>query len=331
MHSILHSLQLFFVAAMMFLGLGSLMTAGSVRLLRPRIDRLEPRLRHRMLLFLMLLPVLISLLLLFSASFPSLLSLALPSFDHCALHDDPHAHLCFTHRPSSALKLSVIAGLALFLAYGMGRAISSLAQAIRATRLLESLVHTSEARRDLGVVVVETPQPLCVTAGFLRPVILMSRGLLDALKEGEREVVLLHERAHVHRRDAFTSFISRALAWIHLPSVARWLHTELQIAAEQACDESAAAALGDRLLVASAILSVERKMQGASFVELGPLSSSFGECGIKRRVESLLLGPRMAGSLRWMAVVCAGCVFIAIAASDKLHHFTETLLSLLVQ
>lgn len=48
--------------------------------------------------------------------------------------------------------------------------------------------------------------------GMLRPRLVMSRGLVDALTDDELEAVLRHEAAHMHRRDPSRIVIARSLA-----------------------------------------------------------------------------------------------------------------------
>jgi beta-lactamase regulating signal transducer with metallopeptidase domain len=197
----------------------------------------------------------------------------------------------------------------------------------RAVRVLHVLAASGQTRSDLGATVLETSQPLCVAAGLLRPRILVSRGLLDSLSTEERAVVLTHERAHVRRRDALFAGLVRMLAALHLPVVARWLVGELDVAAEQACDEEAGELVGDRIAVASAILTVERALQSASAAPLAPIAVAFGRCAVERRVEALLCEPERPRSLRPILAWLGGAAIVVLASAAELHHVTESLLS----
>jgi beta-lactamase regulating signal transducer with metallopeptidase domain len=327
----LRSVQLFLLAGVAFLALGSLASAALARAVAPRLGRCEPRLRHRALALLALAPMLFALGLLFSASLPSLVGLVAPALDHCTAHDDGHAHLCFVHLPQAGVGAAF--GVALVVAFGYvgARAALSAAGLLRATRALRALEQTGLRRPDLDVIVVDTSHPVCFAAGLLSPRVLLSRGLLDSLGDDDRAIVLAHERAHVRRRDALVASIVHACATAHVPGVRRWLVRELAIAAEQACDEEAGALVGDRVAVASAILAVERAAQHAASRDLGPLAVAFGEHAVERRVESLLAEPTPPASLRPLYVGLALAALALLVGAGELHHITESFLSALAR
>ena len=118
---------------------------------------------------------------------------------------------------------------------------------------------------------------------------------------------------------------------LHLPSFRRTLLDELGLAAEEACDEAAAASCGARLDVAEAIVAVERSLAPYSGGALGAAVVAFGERAVTRRVESLLAPPRRAGSLR-VALVIGACVALGLAAAaPHVHHLAESVLSHVVE
>lgn len=327
----LQSAQLFLLAGVSFLALGSLASAALVWVVAGRLLRYEPRSRHRALALLALSPPLLALGLLFSASLPPLVALVAPALDHCTTHDDGHAHLCFVHLPEAGASATFGLGLVAALGYVGARAALSAAGLLRATRALRALAKTGLRRRDLDVTVLETSRPVCLAAGLLTPRILLSRGLLESLGDDERAVVLAHERAHVRRRDALVAGVVRAGAAAHLPGAGRWLVRELAIAAEQACDEEAGALVGDRVAVASAILAVERAGLHAAARDVGPLAVAFGERAVERRVESLLAEPTRPAPLRPFYVGLVLAAAALLVGSGGLHHATESLLSVLVR
>lgn len=328
MSAAVHSVELFLFAGLSFLLLGSLASAALARLGARRIARLEPSTRHRALVLLAALPLLIALALLFSASLPSLIGLALPARDHCLTHDDHHVHLCFVHLPQLGASSGLLLSLVFPLAYAAIRAGLSLVMLLRASRLVRALTDTGVRRADLDATLLESTHAICLTAGLVHPAVLISRGLLETLDDSERLIVLAHEHEHVSRKDALIAGFVRACGIVHVASVARWLARETEIAAEQACDEAAGAAVGgDRAAVAATLLKVER---AAGSQRLGALAVGAGTCAIERRVEALLAEPRPAGSLRWVYggfVVALGTMLFA---ADAVHHATESLLSLLL-
>lgn len=323
------SAQLFLLAGCTFLALGALVAAVILRLTKARLAQWEPHARHRAIGMLAALPVASALALLFSASLPSLLALVVPALDHCPAHGDGHAHLCFIHLPPEGIHGGLLLLLVFVASYAGLRSLFAAARISRALRVVSALVKTGEPRPELGVTLVESSQPVCFAAGIVRPRVLLSRGLFEALSPEERAVVLAHERAHVRRRDALVGAVVRALAVVHLPWVGRWLVRELEVAAEQACDEAAARCVADRVSVAATILTVERVARHAGTWDLAPIAAAFGARAVERRVEALLDEPVPPPRLRWLNVTSAAALGSSLVLADELHHLTESVLSII--
>ena len=319
-------LPLFVLAGLVFVLFGALVSAAVVRAFAADIRRWAPRDRHRVITLVAALPLIIGATLMLASSLPAVISLFVPSLDHCTQHDDVHAHLCFVHVPHVHPSAFVAGALVILCAYGLFRAVRAIVRIAHGLRLVRALAASAEPRHDLGASVIETARPVCFAAGVLHPRVLISRGLLDLLDDGERRIVLAHEQAHVARRDAMVLGIVRALTVFHLPSVGRWILDELTIAAEEACDEAAVIVSGDRLAVAAAILRVERMSQDVHS-DFAWVAQAFGPGAVERRVASLLGAPCVERTLRAPMAslgVCVACVF---AAAPELHHATESILS----
>jgi Zn-dependent protease with chaperone function len=323
------SAQLFLLAGVLFLALGALSAAVLVRLFGARLSQWEPCARHRALTLLAALPAMSAVGLLFAACLPSLVALLVPGLDHCPVHDDGHAHLCFVHLPHVGIHTGLLVSLVFLASYVLLRAGFAVSSVLRALRVVAALGRTGEHRSDLGITIVETRQPLCFAAGLFSPRVLLSRGLFDALSSEERAVILAHERAHVRRRDALVGSVARALALFHLPWVGHWLVHELEVAAEQACDEEAARCVADRVCVAAAILAVERAAQEVVAREISPVAVAFGARAVERRVEALLGDPLPLQSLRPLVISSGVAVVSLLALADELHHLTESVLSVI--
>jgi hypothetical protein len=126
---------------------------------------------------------------------------------------------------------------------------------------------------------------------------------------------------------------ARLLSWPHLPALRRALLAELALFSEQACDAEAARRVGDRLLVAEAILAVERLLAARAPVEAAALPA-FGGSPVAERVRELLAPERTpppAASTRGLAAFGALGVLTALALADPLHHATEHLIGLLAR
>jgi beta-lactamase regulating signal transducer with metallopeptidase domain len=262
---------------------------------------------------------------------PSLLALVFPSVDHCLAHDDDHVHLCFVHLPQVDLHPAVAAGLLVLFALAIARAAASYAKLTRALGVWNVLARTGQQDAARDATIIEIAEPICVAAGIVRPRILVSRGLLEELDPEAQRVVLAHERAHVLRRDALSAALVRLLSQFHLSAVADWLVRESDVAAEQACDENAAEAVGDRLRVASVILQVQRMVQGHQRMPSAPAAVALVQHAVERRVTSLLEDAPPPTSLSVPSRLLALGATLLLACAGELHHITEFLLSRLTR
>lgn len=324
-------MQLFLTAALGFLALGSLASAGLLAVIKPALALWEPRSRHRVLVLLALLPWGVAALLWLATALPSALALLQSGVDHCPVHDDGHAHLCFVHLPHLPGNPAPLLAMVFLSAYLAIRLTLAAAAILRPARLAQTLLRSASTRWGGDVAVVTAEQPLGVAVGLLYPQVLISQGLIDRLTADDLELVIAHERAHVRRRDALMTALVRVLAVAQLPGLGRWLLRELAIAAEQACDEEAGRVAGDRLAVAAAILAVARAADHGRPAPFGGFAMGAGHLAVERRVEALL--QPSAGSEAalwpWIAGFCALALASGLAA-DGLHHAAESLLSALV-
>lgn len=307
-----------------FAGLTAALMAVTRRVWRPRIDAMEPARRARALAVAAAGPLLSGLGLTALCFAPKLLGAVVPSADHCTTHGAGHAHFCLSHLPATpgtALAWAVLIGaLAVLVAPALAHAL----RALRSRRSLAALLAGAEPGPREGIHVVPLPLPLAMSAGVLRRRILVSRGLLDALDPALLGAVIAHERAHHRRRDVLLALVATLAASLHVPSTRRELLASLELAMEQASDEEAAAQLGDRLLVARALLAVERLAH--SWPTPALLGARMGGSTVPRRVEALLSPPVSAGA-RLPAALVAGLLLLAAAlVADPLHHTAETLL-----
>lgn len=105
------------------------------------------------------------------------------------------------------------------------------------------------------LVVVPTKEVVAYTTGLLRARIIVSTGFLEQIDEESRRAVLAHEQAHAKGRHVPLLFMARTIgrAFWFVPPVrlAAW---HLVTALECSADETAARAVGDRLVVARALV-----------------------------------------------------------------------------
>jgi beta-lactamase regulating signal transducer with metallopeptidase domain len=113
--------------------------------------------------------------------------------------------------------------------------------------------HTSRAPQLL--VSDEVISPLA--AGFLHPVVILPDLLLEQIAEPELDYVLLHELAHLARRDDWTNLMGRlAFAAFCLHPVALWVLYRIEREREIACDDWVVAATGSAVHYAATLSRV---------------------------------------------------------------------------
>jgi len=123
-------------------------------------------------------------------------------------------------------------------------------------RLLEGLVGRLKVRRAVGLLdsaVVEVPTVI----GWLRPVILLPAGILGEMSPQQLETILAHELAHIRRHDYLLNLLQIAVETLlfYHPAV-WWVSRRIRRAREECCDDLAAAACGDRVLYARALVKL---------------------------------------------------------------------------
>jgi Zn-dependent protease with chaperone function len=107
--------------------------------------------------------------------------------------------------------------------------------------------------------ILDTAEPIAYAAPGDPGCVVVSKGLLDVLAPRERQVVLAHERAHLHHNH-HRYLLAAELAVAVVP-VLRPLVVQIRFATERSADESAVAALGGDRELASPI-PVRRERPG---------------------------------------------------------------------
>jgi hypothetical protein len=150
----------------------------------------------------------------------------------------------------------------------------------------------------------------------------LSSGLVDALDTDELEVVLAHERGHVHHRHD-RHLLAAELAAALVPPL-DLLRRRLRFALERWADEDAVEALGgDR----------ERVARTLARVALGPTAlpygvAAFSGLGVAARVEALLDPQPLSNERIWSTTIGVGVVAVGLAAVVQAHHLAHLILTL---
>lgn len=290
----------------------SLLTRGLARAGRRWLAQVEPAARARIWLSAALAPWAIGAAVVSGALVPREW---LGEVNHCLEH--VHMHLCaLCGAPAPNLVAVTLLGVVLaWLAVGVTRAVRRAARGLRTLRRMD-------ARADGDLRVMRDDRLQAFTSGLLTPRIYVS----DAVAaDPERwRAVLAHERAHVARRDPLVRIVARLATALHLPGTADLVLRELEEAQELAADESAAATVGDRALVAATLVDWVRGARSAPVASI-----AFEGASLERRVALLLDPPRYhrrpLASSPW-AHAAAGALLAV--ASTSLHHSLEHLLEL---
>ncbi len=319
-------LQLSLLALVTLTLLSSVASGALYVALRRRLGRLAPGPRTTALLLWTATPALLGLVLTSLCFIPSLLTiLAGSGGDHCVTHPDHHIHLCLLHPPhdaGSVLGWALLAAIASVAALIFGRHASLLQ---RARRALRPLLSGAELDGTRTVAWVRSPAPLALTVGVLRPRVVVSDTLRQRLPQPLLRAVLEHEAAHQRRGDVLRKAVASVFALLHWPTVRRRLLDDLSLACEQAADAEAAGRLQDPLLVADAILAVER-LTASHGPEAFRFAAAFGGPHLTARVEELLHPSDPVAAIkfrRWIAAA-AGAAFLL---AEPIHHVVETFLT----
>ncbi|MEW5935319.1 MAG: M56 family metallopeptidase, partial [Bacillota bacterium] len=163
--------------------------------------------------------------------------------------------------------------------------------------------------RPPAVMVVPRPVSQAFTAGIVRPVVILSRPLVEQLDPEELEAVLAHELAHVRTGDHWKKWLATMVRDVLLftglsPSAFRRLQAETEAMA----DAASARVTGRPLALAAALLKGYRLGTAGGWWQLALDNfSPLGGAGeVQRRVEALLQEPgrsgRRAGRGRWLVL-----------------------------
>ncbi|AZB41604.1 M56 family peptidase [Bacillus sp. FJAT-42376] len=142
-----------------------------------------------------------------------------------------------------------------------------------------------EERFGMKVSVIPSPDPAAFTAGFLKPVIVLSSGLLQLLNEKELEAVIYHEQFHQLQKDPLKKCILQFIAgtlW-YIP-IFKWWKKHYELSKEVLADRWAIQATGGIADLSHALLKMMKhgKKQRSSF------TVSINQTAINYRIMHLL-------------------------------------------
>ena len=186
-----------------------------------------------------------------------------------------------------------------------------LASAELAVRFEQRLRDTGISRAPQLLVSDEVISPLA--AGFLHAVVILPERLLEEIGEAELDCVLLHELAHIARRDNWTNLMGRlAFAAFVFHPVAAWVLRRIEREREIACDDWVVDASGSAVHYAATLARMFEfcctRRRELLATGMAHRSSNLGE-----RIE-MLLRPRFhfspVASLPRVCFCVAGCLVL---------------------
>jgi uncharacterized protein (TIGR03435 family) len=211
--------------------------------------------------------------------------------------------------------------------YGYGAiAFAFLAQYLTGMFLVRRLIASASPAPCGGENAVYESEFITVpaTVGWLHPRILLPPEWHEWDRE-KLDAVLAHEGAHVRRRDTLTALfarVNRCIFWFH--PLAWMLERRLALLAEQACDESSVAALGDRTRYAHLLLEMASVVDGSHGRLQYHALTMASRTHIPRRIESLLQeGRTFSRGLAWTgwaAVMLCGIPVVCGAGAVDLER-----------
>jgi Zn-dependent protease with chaperone function len=264
-------------------------------------------------------PELRSQLLLFAAAAPWLLgvgvlvsSLGDILFGAC----DFGSACLWNEDPTIVRPVSILFAVPLVTATG-ALGIIAFRQRLRSRRVLAAFDRAS-AQADEGSTLIVPSAAALAFAGNGR--VYVSAALAEHLPPDQYRAVILHEQAHLRRRDGVSLSAARILAGSYIAPFRRRLLGALALANEQSCDEYAASFVGHNA-VASAILAVERMSAGAPAPRPG-----FADGFVSARIRRLLKTepPRATFGLVRTGVVLA--IVFAFLTGDVLYYLAMLIL-----
>jgi beta-lactamase regulating signal transducer with metallopeptidase domain len=159
-----------------------------------------------------------------------------------------------------------------------------------------------------------------VSLGFLDPAILIPWAFLDMLSDSELDHILMHELAHLRRRDDWTNLAQRLIeAVVPIQPAVYWLSHRMSLEREMACDDWVIAATGTAKPYAASLTKVAELSQ---FGPAGILAASAAgnQSQLLRRVHHMLdrtrnAAPKLAfGSLIAAVTAVVGLIYVGARA-----------------
>jgi GWxTD domain-containing protein len=161
----------------------------------------------------------------------------------------------------------------------------------------------------LETVCSQTP----VVIGWLRPVVLFPVGLLAGMPAGQIEAILLHELAHIHRRDYLANLLQTVVeGFLFYHPAVWWISSVIRTERENCCDDLVVAVQGNAHEYATALTALEenRWAENQAVLAVASLSATGGV--LMKRIRRLLYPKESQRAL--LAPVLSAGLLVAVTA-----------------
>lgn len=198
--------------------------------------------------------------------------------------------------------------------------------AVRQARAFRAARTEADRRPAAGdLCVVDSPHPDAYALPGRPHRIVVTTAMLRSLGPAEREALFAHERAH--NAGGHHYFLAAAELAAHCHPALHAARATIRLAVERAADESAAATVGDRRLLARAIAraALARDTEHSTRPDFAPAATTGP---VPQRVAALLT-PRdvRSNTTRWIALLLTVCAILPAGAATTgvvaFHHEVE--------
>ncbi len=168
-----------------------------------------------------------------------------------------------------------------------------------------------------------------MSLGFLNPAILIPQGLFDTLADAELEHVVLHELAHLLRRDDWTNLAQKLIeALLPIQPAVYWIGHRMSIEREMACDDWVIATTGTARPYAASLTKVAEITQWRR-VDILAAGATGNRSQLFSRVQNMLNETRNAAPrltlIPFSAAIAAIATLIYVGArTPQLVAFAHT-------
>lgn len=147
-----------------------------------------------------------------------------------------------------------------------------------------------------------------VVIGYMRPVILFPVGLLAGMPTGQIEAILLHELAHIRRRDYLVNLLQTVVeGFLFYHPAVWWISSVIRTEREHCCDDLVVAVHGNAHEYATALTALEENRRAANQAVLAATGSA-----LMKRIRRLLY-PKESPRAFLTPVLSAG-MLVAVTA-----------------